>query len=172
MTFSRKKKFALAFSLALVSSVLTSCGAGLNAPTAMIKQVTDGAEVDLGFVKIRHLLIVAQADGSGTLVGTIVNTGVVTDDIVALGINGQNTTFSGTTSLPQNEPVIFEGARANARVTIPVLGAAVGSYVPVEFRFGKSGSVKVNVLVRDRTAEFAEVGGAIATPAPSASPTK
>lgn len=158
MTISRKKKIALAFLFPFMSMLLTSCGAGLNAPTTMIKQVTDGAEIDAGKVKVRHLLVVAQIDGSGTLVGTIVNTGEESDDIVAIGINGQSTTFSGVNALASNTPVIFEGPRANARVTIPVLGASIGSTVPVEIRFGKSGAIRVDVLVRERSGEFADVG--------------
>ena len=51
----------------VASFFLTGCAAGGNAPTRLIKQVTDGVEKDIGDLKIRNVKIIALPDGSGTL---------------------------------------------------------------------------------------------------------
>ena len=94
MTISRKKKFAIALTTLSLVFAVTSCGAGLEAPTSKIRQVTDGAEVDAGAIKVRHIMVVAQADGSGTLVGSIVNSAGESDAIEVIGINYQVATLS------------------------------------------------------------------------------
>ena len=171
MTISAKKKFAIALSTLSLSLTITSCGAGLNAPTSKIRQVTDGAEADAGSIKVRHIMVVAQADGSGTLVGSIVNSAGESDAIEVIGINYQVATYAGKKNLDVNSPVNFAGASANAQVSVPTLGAPIGSNVVVEIRFAKAGSVKVNALVRERSGELADVGGEIVAPSTSPSPT-
>lgn len=170
MTISAKKKFAIALSTLSLSLTITSCGAGLNAPTSKIRQVTDGAEADAGAIKVRHIMVVAQADGSGTLVGSIVNSAGEPDAIEVIGINYQVATYSGKKNLDVNSPVNFAGASANAQVSVPTLGAPIGSNVVIEIRFAKAGSVKVNALVRERSGELADVGGEIVAPTASPSP--
>ena len=61
--------------IALISSslLLTSCAAGGQAPTRLIKQVTDGVDKDAGAIKIRNVVVVATDAGAGTLVAYIVN---------------------------------------------------------------------------------------------------
>jgi hypothetical protein len=107
MTISAKKKFAIALSTLSLSLTITSCGAGLNAPTSKIRQVTDGAEADAGAIKVRHIMVVAQADGSGTLVGSIVNSAGEPDAIEVIGINYQVATYAGKKNLDVNSPVNF-----------------------------------------------------------------
>ena len=46
----------------LASFFLTGCAAGGNAPTRLIKQVTDGVEKDIGDLKIRNVKIIALPD--------------------------------------------------------------------------------------------------------------
>jgi hypothetical protein len=170
MTISAKKKFAIALSTLSLSLTITSCGAGLNAPTSKIRQVTDGAEADAGAIKVRHIMVVAQADGSGTLVGSIVNSAGEPDAIEVIGINYQVATYAGKKNLDVNSPVNFAGASANAQVSVPTLGAPIGSNVVIEIRFAKAGSIKVNALVRERSGELADVGGEFVAPTASPSP--
>ena len=75
--------------LLLGSVTLTGCASGGQAPTRIIKQVTDGVEKDLGDLKIRNVKIVALPDGSGTLVGFIVNHNDNADELAAIVVNGQ-----------------------------------------------------------------------------------
>ena len=77
----------------LASFFLTGCAAGGNAPTRLIKQVTDGVEKDIGDLKIRNVKIIALPDGSGTLIGFIVNHSDEVDQLVAITVGGQRADF-------------------------------------------------------------------------------
>ena len=59
--------------LAITALLLTGCGAGPDAQTRLISQVTDGIEANIGDLRMVNVLLVAQPDGSAVLVGTVVN---------------------------------------------------------------------------------------------------
>ena len=73
-----RKKIAATFTIASLALTLSSCaGAGPNAATRVIKQVTDGAEAKIktegNDIFVANMLLVATDDGSAVVVGTIVN---------------------------------------------------------------------------------------------------
>ena len=140
------------------SLLLTSCSTGKDAPTAMIKQVTDGVEKDSGSIAIRGLLLVAQPDGSSVLLGTIVNAGAESDSIVSITVGGIAAPLAGAPiALAQNAPVIFGGDSANASSVIPGLNKEAGTRVPVEVVFGKAAAVKLDALVVEQKDAYAGV---------------
>ena len=104
--------------LAASMMLLTGCAAGGQAPTRLIKQVTDGVEKDAGDLKIRNVKIVALPDGSGTLVGFIVNHSPEADGLAAITINGQRAELVSDVVLNQNKPMIFKGDAANAKAIV------------------------------------------------------
>ena len=67
--------------------------------------------------------IVATPEGAGVLVGTIVNSLPTEDALLGLAINGQVATVTGTNTLAQNAPVIFEGPSANAKAVVGAVEA-------------------------------------------------
>mgnify|MGYP003345084527 CR=1 FL=1 len=79
-------KFRRLSALALVA-LLTGCAAGQQAPTTLIKQVTDGVDATVADIQIRNVVVVAQPDGSGTLIGYLVNHNDAPDQLAALAIN-------------------------------------------------------------------------------------
>ena len=156
---------------ALLAISLTGCGAtGSDAPTRNIKKVTDGAEGDSGAAKVRDLLIVAQPDGSGALVGTFLNDATA-DQLVSITANGIPLASSLPLPLIVNKPVIFSGDSANATGSFPGLNQPAGNRVQVVVTFATAAPLTLNVMVRDKTDYFANVGDAVAsaTPSPSAS---
>ena len=156
---------------ALLAISLTGCGAtGSDAPTRNIKKVTDGAEGDSGAAKVRDLLIVAQPDGSGALVGTFLND-ATDDQLVSITANGIPLASSLPLPLIVNKPVIFSGDSANATGSFPGLNQPAGNRVQVVVTFATAAPLTLNVMVRDKTDYFANVGDAVAsaTPSPSAS---
>lgn len=140
-------KRGLIAALLLTAFTLTGCAAGGNAPTRLIKAVTDGVESELGDIKIRNLKLVALPDGSATLVGFIVNQGEATDQLVGISINNQLADLKSEVLLTQNEPMIFEGESANSKAKVATLGAQPGYRVPVVLYFAKAGKVEVSALV-------------------------
>ena len=155
--YSAMKSRRLIGALLSVSVLLTGCAAGGQAPTRNIKQVTDGVEKDLGDIKIRNIKIVALPDGTGTLVGFIVNHSENVDGLAAIVVNGQRADVTTDAVLSKNKPMIFEGDSANAKAKIPTLGAKPGYRVPVVLYFTKGGKVELDALVVANTGIYSSI---------------
>jgi hypothetical protein len=155
------RRVVTAFLIALLTISLSGCGAGLNAETRNLKQVTDGVEAAIttngNNIKVVNLLIVETADGAGVLVGTLVNSMDQEDSLLGLAINGQVATLTGTNALAKNTPVIFEGPRANAKAVVPVLGAKAGESIQVTLFFARGGEVTVQAIIRDQRDDYAGI---------------
>jgi hypothetical protein len=138
---------------------LTGCASGPNAATRNIKKVTDGAEADSGMIKARDILIVAQPDGSGVLVGTIVNVGPTADQLTGITINGITATIStGSIALDLDKPAIFAGDSANASAAVVGLGKTPGQRVNVGLTFANAAGVTLDAIVREKTGIYVNVG--------------
>ncbi len=150
--------------IALLSlSLLTGCAAGPNAATRLITQVTDGVEGEAGPVKLRNFTLVLQPDSSVVMVGTIVNQDEIEDAVLAVGINGERAKVwadgGEVESLPLiiNRPQHLAGPSATAYVYLDSFAVKAGYRVPVEVILQRGGIVELDVLVRERDLEFANV---------------
>ena len=161
--------------IAALAVSLAGCGAGNNASTRQVNQVTDGVEgsitKDGNAIKIVNLLVVAAGGGNAVLVGTIVNNADAEDALLGIAINGTTVSYTGTTSLPKNTPIIFEGDRANAKAVLAGFGGSAGSHVKVGLFFAKAGAITLDAIVREAKAEYAGISGAVDVPMVSPSPT-
>jgi hypothetical protein len=150
-----------AFLIATLTISLTGCGAGLNASTRNIKQVTDGVEAtvntDGNNIKVVNLLVVETAQGAGVLVGTLVNSLDQEDALLGVAINGQVATVTGSNVLAKNKPVIFEGPSANIKAVVPVLGAKAGESIQITLFFARAGEVSVQAIIRDQRDDYAGI---------------
>ena len=168
---SAHKRALSIFAIFAVSISLTGCGAGLNASTRQITQVTDGVEAyvinEQNNIRVVNLLVVATADQSAVLVGTIVNAKDEPDTLLGVAINGNIASLTGTTTLEKNTPVIFEGDSANAKAVLPGFLLQPGVRVPVVLFFARAGEITVDALVRGATDIYANVtsGGPVSAPA-------
>jgi hypothetical protein len=155
------RRVLTAFLIALLSISLTGCGAGLNASTRNIKQVTDGVEAtvntDGNNIKVVNLLVVETAQGAGVLVGTLVNSLDQEDALLGVAINGQVATVTGSNVLAKNKPVIFEGPSANIKAVVPVLGAKAGESIQITLFFARAGEVSVQAIIRDQRDDYAGI---------------
>lgn len=154
----------IGLTIALLSlSLLTGCAAGPNAATRLITQVTDGVEGEAGAVKLRNFTLVLQPDSSVIMVGTIVNQDEVEDAVLAVGINGERAKVwadgGEVESLPLiiNRPQHLAGPSATAYVYLDSFAVKAGYRVPVEVILQRGGIVELDVLVRERDLEFADV---------------
>jgi len=167
---SALKRALYVITIFAVSVSLTGCGAGLNASTRQITQVTDGVEANVineqNNIRVVNLLVVATADQSAVLVGTIVNAKDAPDTLLGVAINGSVATVTGTTSLLKNAPIIFEGDSANAKAVSPGFLLPAGVQTSVTLFFSRAGEITVEALVRGATDIYANVtsGGAVTVP--------
>lgn len=163
MHLAQIRKVAIGTLCIALALSLSACGSGNKAATRMVTQVTDGVDGAItamgNQIKARSFLIVAQPDGSGVVVGTIANDAGTQDALLAMAGNNAVATLSAK-SLPvlQNHPVIFAGATSNASGIIPVLNAVPGTRVKLQMFFAIAGELTLDVIVRERSGIYAEIG--------------
>ena len=155
------RRVLTALLIATLAVSLSGCGAGLNAETRKLKQVTDGVEATVNTegnnIKVVNLLVVETAEGAGVLVGTLVNSLDQEDALLGVAINGQIASLTGSNVLVKNKPVIFEGPTTNAKAVVPVLGAKAGQRVQVTMFFARAGEVTVQAIIRDQRDDYAGI---------------
>jgi copper(I)-binding protein len=173
---SALKRALYVITIFAVSVSLTGCGAGLNASTRQITQVTDGVEANVineqNNIRVVNLLVVATADQNAVLVGTIVNAKDAPDTLLGVAINGSVATLTGTTTLLKNAPVIFEGDSANAKAVSPGFILPAGVQTSVTLFFARAGEITVEALVRGATDIYANVTSGAAVTAPATAVTE
>ena len=159
----RKKNLKSAISAffgALLVVALTGCAAGPDAMTRNMRQVTDGVEGVSGSIKALNVLLVTQEDGSAVLVGTFVNTSETNDEITSIVANGIVGEISVSPLVQYTGPVIFEGESKNSSARFPGLNARASDHVELEVSFRTAAPMKLSALVREKAAEYANVGSA------------
>jgi len=172
-----------ALAIATLAISLTGCGAGLNAETRRITQVTDGSEASIitteNNIRVVNLLVVAAEGGTGVLVGTVVSASDNEDALLGVAINGSVVQYTGKNTLPKNSPIIFEGPSANAKAVLTGFGAEPGTHVRVTLFFARAGEITRDVIVRENKYEYAGITagavlatGATPSPSPTATPSK
>jgi hypothetical protein len=151
-TFTRT---AAVFALVLA---LAGCGAGKDAATLKPYTPTDGVQGATQDIKVRDVVLVTMPDGTGVVVGTVVQTGAVQDRVTGIIVNGKPASVvPAAPLLAQNAPIRFAGDTANASADIPGLNAVAGTLATVQFMFETSGTVTLDAIVRDNKEEFASV---------------
>ena len=78
------RRTALAGAAATLSIALAACSASFSAPTLQPYQAAEGTNIESGQLKLRNLLVLADADGKGELHGVIVNDGDTADTLVKI----------------------------------------------------------------------------------------
>ena len=156
----------------LIATTLTACGAGQNAATRNITQVTDGVEVEVtqngSAIKIVNLLLVATENGDAVVVGTIINQGAETDQLLGIAVGGNTATLTGDTTLAQNAPLRFEGDSANAKAVFSGVSPVAGRHVKLSLGFARAGLITAEVIIRDKRDDYKNVTSGV--PEANASP--
>ena len=141
--------------------LITGCGAGPDAQTRLTSKLTDGVEAKIGDLRMVNTLLVAQPDGSAVLFVTVINNGNKSDRISSITTGGFEATLTPfAPALNIGGKAVFSGDSANAIAVFTDLNAKIGDHVLVEFTFSGAGKLKANLLVREKSAEFANVSGA------------
>ena len=145
----------------LIATSLTACGAGQNAATRNITQVTDGVEVKVtqngSAIKIVNLLLVAVENGDAVVVGTIVNQGAEPDQLLGIAVGATTATITGDTKLAQNAPLRFEGESANVKAVFSGVKPVASRHVKLSLGFARAGLVTAEVIIRDKRDDYKNV---------------
>lgn len=155
------RRFFTIIAALLIATSLTACGAGQNAATRNITQVTDGVEVEVtqdgSAIKIVNLLLVATENGDAVVVGTIINQGAETDQLLGIAVGGNTATLTGDTTLAQNAPLRFEGESANVKAFFSGVKPVAGRHVKLSLGFARAGLVTAEVIIRDKRDDYKNV---------------
>jgi hypothetical protein len=155
------RRFFTIIAALLIATSLTACGSGQNAATRNITQVTDGVEVEVtqngSAIKIVNLLLVATENGDAVVVGTIINQGAETDQLLGIAVGGNTATLTGDTTLAQNAPLRFEGESANVKAFFSGVKPVAGRHVKLSLGFAKAGLVTAEVIIRDKRDDYKNV---------------
>jgi hypothetical protein len=153
----------------ILATSLTACGAGQNAQTRKMTQVTDGVERSVtqngSKIKILNLLLVATETGDAVLVGTIVNQGAESDQLLGIAVGGSQASLTGEVLLEQNRPIRFEGESANAKAVFYGVTPVAGRHVTLTFGFARAGLVTAEVIIRDKRDDYKDVTSGTLAPA-------
>ncbi|GAA1570611.1 hypothetical protein GCM10009804_28780 [Kribbella hippodromi] len=104
------RRAALAGAAATLSLALGACSASFNAPTLQPYQAAEGTNLESGQLKLRNLLVLADAQGKGELHGVIVNNGDNADTLVSIA-QAPGGTQDGTAGGWQPGEVTFTGLK-------------------------------------------------------------
>ena len=155
------RRFITIIAALLIATSLTACGSGQNAATRNITQVTDGVEVEVtqngSAIKIVNLLLVATENGDAVVVGTIINQGAETDQLLGIAVGGNTATLTGDTTLAQNAPLRFEGESANVKAFFSGVNPVAGRHVKLSLGFARAGLVTAEVIIRDKRDDYKNV---------------
>jgi hypothetical protein len=156
---SARKTMVLALSISAIAITLTGCGAtGVDSPTRNIRQVTDGVEGQSGSIKARNVLLVAQPDGSASLVAFFVNESDQSDAIASIVVNGTETKINpAQNELIKDRPVIFGGDSATAKANVPGISATPGKRVDLTINLVAGAPMTLNALIVEKSDIYANL---------------
>ena len=157
----RLRTIVTPFVIAALALSLTGCGAGSNASTRLIKNVTNGQEAEIvkdgNNIALRNFVLVTQPDGSAVVVGTVINRGENDDALLGLAISGIQANFSGISTISQNQTIRFEGETANAKAVLVGANLKAGAHTNLSLFFGNAGEVTFDVLVQNPEGIYAGI---------------
>lgn len=139
---ARKKLQHVGLGAAAAAALLTATGCGYVSPQATADDYapSDGIQADLGDVKLRNFMIIAEDENSeGRLIGTVRNTG---SEDATLSVDADGATAE--VEVPANDSVVLEKSEP---VTLDEAGAMPGLMVTTQIEAdGQSTEQSVPVL--------------------------
>jgi hypothetical protein len=102
------RRTALASAAATLSIALAACSASFDAPTLQPYQAAEGTNFESGQIKVRNMLVLADAAGKGELHSVIVNDSDQADTLVSIA-QAPAGTQDGQAGADQPTDVKFEG---------------------------------------------------------------
>lgn len=145
-------------SVAALSLGLSSCGRGFDNPTDQVYNPAVGVNNQDSDVDVLNTLIVSGADGSGTLVATLVNNDQENDDsLTGISAGGDDQV---TVSAPGKTAVAAGGLlslldQGGTKAEGDAIKA--GSFITLTFAFERAESVTLDVPVVDNDEAYKDV---------------
>jgi copper(I)-binding protein len=138
---------AVGAALLLPLSVSAACSASFGAQTLQPYQSAEGVNADTGSLAVRNVLVLADAEGKGTLHAVVVNRGTSDDRLVSVTADpsAAGVTVSGSQELPL--PAGAAVSIGTSGKAVAVNGAKPGQMVKLILTFADAGPVTRDVPV-------------------------
>lgn len=146
--------------LALAVPVLSSCSGNFNAQTNQVYNPSVGVDDRSGSVDVLNALIVSGADGSGTVVATLVNNDLTNADtlksVAGSGADASlKVTPGGTTAIPAGGLL---NLATGGRIFVQGDRVKAGYFVEITFSFDRGQAITVKApVVSSAGDEYADV---------------
>jgi hypothetical protein len=160
--------------LALVVMPFTAaCSASYGAETQAPYDPGEGIATDTGHLDLRNVVVVSETEGSGTLVGVLLNQGERADRLTGVRVQNGRSAVSGTDDgvrLPP-ETVVALGTDSGETTALPAMVEGdrirAGYTVRLTFDFERSASVSVDAEIVPPEGAYADVPtGTVELPGP------
>lgn len=147
----------------VLTPALTSCG--FNEPTDQVYTPAVGVNDRSGSVDVLNAVVVSGADGSGTLLATLVNNDSSADSLSGIAGAGENQGLSVDLGSPIEVPG-GQSVRVSESTPVSVEGEGVdaGRFVSLTFTFERGEQVTLEMPVVARRGTYADI------PVPSVAP--
>jgi len=147
-----------AAAVVLAVPALSSCGTNFNAPTGEVYTPGVGVNERSGSVDVLNAVIVSGAEGSGTLVASLVNNDQTQDDaliqVAGAGEDATITVTGGTAEVPADELVRLA---EDGQTRLQGDQVKPGYFVELSFTFERGETVTLNAPVVENTDEYADI---------------
>ncbi len=142
---TRKVVSALAVSAALL---LGTSGCSLTHDVASLQHYapSDGSQIDIGKVKVRNFIYLTKGDGSGKLIGTVVNGGTTDATVSFEYVSFEERVKTDPFELPAGETLDLGATPDNAALDVSVEalpGSNIELWISVNGETGQSLTVPV-----------------------------
>jgi hypothetical protein len=134
----------VAVAVALACCGLTGCAASFNAQTNQQYQPGVGTDDRSKVVFVLNCLVVADANGAGTLVGTLINQATGNDELISVESADTSGNPITITTLPKPIPLKSQAAvklQTGGAIRLNGKGVVLGNYITVTFSFQQAAPI-------------------------------
>ena len=139
-----------AFVLCAVCWLLASCAAGFNAQTQQQYQAGEGISDRSTDIYVLNALVVADDQGNGTLVGTLINQSGQADELQQVSATGADGKSIRTTKLTSPIPLGYQQSvqlESDGLVRLTGDGVQAGDFITVTFTFGNAAPIELGIPI-------------------------
>jgi hypothetical protein len=160
---------ALAATAVAASLLLGTAGCGVFVESATLKPyaASDGVNINVGGIKLRDVILVTDASGDGSLIGTVINDSGAAAH-VTVELRG---TASVTDVVAVDNGVTVLGVKGSTATILSGAKLVAGSYATVYFQYGSADGVEATIPVLDSgDALYASYAPSLLKPTPTPTP--
>jgi hypothetical protein len=136
--------------LAAVCWLLASCAAGFNAQTQQQYQAGEGISDRSTDIYVLNALVVADDQGNGTLVGTLINQSGQADELQKVSFTGADGKPIRTTKLTSPVPLDYQQSaqlESDGLVRITGDGVRAGDFITATLTFGNAAPIELGIPI-------------------------